>query len=197
MNEYDRPAARMRLILRLLLALLIGGAIAAALIARSRIARVDRAAAAIPVYPGAREGSKRIRYWPRFMAWDDRSSARADRVFAFPDTVSLLEIARHADAALAPQGWYLVLPEDLRPMAADPQVIMWQRDPDERLDLTTLWPLQGMTPEQRMHGGVVPAAFLDAALVFGWSWMLGGPRSARPASRGRSIVHPTPPAPSR
>lgn len=186
----------MRFVLRLLLAMVLAGAVVAVLAARSRIARVDRAAAAIPTYPGAREGSRKVRYWPRIMAWDDRSSARVDRVFALPDTVGLLTVARHANEALSAQGWYLVTPDDLRPMVMPPQIIVWQRDPDERLDLSLLWPLAGMSREQRLYGDVMPAAFLDAPQVVGWTWFLGGARSARPLRRDPAyIVYPPPPPP--
>lgn len=183
----------MRTFLRIVLVLVAGGVIVFAFVTRSRTARVDNAAAAIPVYPGATEAAKRIRYWPRFMAWDDRSSARVDRVFSLSDTTNVLAIARHADATLATEGWYLVLPHDLRPTVMEPQVIVWQRDPDERLDLAVLWPIAGMTRTQRMHGGLFPAHLLDAPRVIGWTWFLGGARSARPVPRGPSIVYPAPP----
>jgi hypothetical protein len=164
--------------------LVIGiGSIAVALVALasvSRIARVTKAAEAIPVYPGAREGDSRIRYLPRVLSWDDRSSARVQRVFALSEPTTLLTIARHAAPALADRGWYLVMPHGLEGLN-DPQVIVWQRDPDERLDLTQLWPIGGMTRTERMYGGMFPPEFLDAPRVIEWSWALGGPRSPRPA----------------
>ena len=43
--------------------------------------------------------------------------------------------------------------------------LVWQRDPDERLDLATLWPIDGMSQDARLYGGTFPAAFLDAPLV--------------------------------
>lgn len=185
--------------LRILLAIVGGAAIVLALVVWSRIARVNRGAASIPTQAGAREGGKRVRYWPRLVSWDDRSSARVDRVMALPRTASLIAIARQANDSLAAHDWYLVSPDELRPMMTDPQVIVWQRDPDERLDLMQLWPVPGMTPTQRMHGGAFPAEFLDAPQVIGWSWMLGGPRAARPNPSGSSIVHfpssPPPPPP--
>lgn len=180
----------MRLNRRVLLAILIGGAIGLTLVAWSRIARVTTAAAAIPVYPGAQEGGTRARYWPHLLSWEDRSSARVDRLFALSQTTSLLAIARQAQDTLAAQGWYLVTPDELRQGAMDPQVIVWQREPDERLDLTQLWPVAGMTRTQRMYGGTFPSELLDAPQVISWSWALGGPRSARPALQGRPIVLP-------
>lgn len=185
----------MRFFRRVALAIVLGGTVALALFAWSRIARVTEAAATIPVYPGVREAAKHIRYWPQLLSWDDRSSARVDRVFAMSQTTSLLAIARQAQDTLAARGWYLVMPEDLRQVAMDPQVIVWQRDPDERLDLTQLWPVAGMTRTQRMYGGTFPADFLDAPQVIGWSWALGGPRSPRPAPQGRPIVRSAAPAP--
>ncbi|MDP9178054.1 MAG: hypothetical protein M3O61_10285 [Gemmatimonadota bacterium] len=185
----------MRSFVRAILAIVAVGVVALALAAWSRVARVTRAAAAVPVYPGAREGGGRTRYWPHLLSWDDRSSARVQRVFAFPQATSLTTIGRHADATLAPQGWYLVTPEDLERIT-NPQVIVWQRDPDERLDLSQLWPLVGMTRDQRLYGGIFPAEFLDAPLVIEWSWALGGPRSPRPAALpGPSILLPPPPRP--
>ncbi len=124
----------MRFIRRVVLAIVLSGTVALTLVVWSRIARVTRAAAAIPVYPGAREGGKRVRYWHHVLSWDDRSSARVDRPFVLR-TTSLLAIARQAQDALVAQGWYLVTPDDLRQVAIDPQVIVWQRGPDERLDL--------------------------------------------------------------
>src|SRR5437870_12856358 len=73
-----------------------------------RVVRVTRAAAAIPVYPGARESGGRTRYLPHLLSWDDRSSARVQRVFALPENTGLIAIARHADTTLAAQGWYLL-----------------------------------------------------------------------------------------
>lgn len=160
-----------------------------------RVLRVSRAANAIPVYPGAREAGGRTRYLPRLLSWDDRSSARVERVFALPDNPSLATIARHANVTLEPQGWYLVMPEELQRIE-NPQVVVWQRDPDERLDLMKLWPLPDMTPEQRLYGGVFPAQFLGAPLVVEWSWALGGPRSARPAPiPPPGLRRPPPPRP--
>jgi hypothetical protein len=132
---------------------------------------------------------------PHLLSWDDRSSARVQRVFALPQAASLVTIARHADATLAAQDWYLVTPDDLEGFP-NPQVIVWQREPDERLDLTQLWPLGGMTRTERLYGGTFPAEFLDAPLVIEWSWALGGPRSLRPAPPPRAIVRP-PPRPRR
>jgi hypothetical protein len=163
-----------------------------AIVGALRIVRVRRGAAEIPVYPGAREGGGRIRYWPRLISWDDRSSARVQRVFALDEGISVRDVARDAHPALLAKGWYLVLPTDLEGRG-DPQVIVWQRDPDERLDLEPLWPLPGMTREQRLYGSVFPAAFLDAPRVIGWSWALGGPRSARPVAEPPLIRRPTPP----
>jgi hypothetical protein len=189
----------MRTVLRGVLAIVVIGLIALALAAWSRIARVTRATAAIPVYPGTREHGGRTRYLPHLLSWDDRSSARVQRVFAFSQVTSLITIARHADTTLAAQGWYLVTPDDLERFP-NPQVIMWQRDPDERLDLTQLWPLPGMTRTERLYGGIFPAEFLDAPLVIEWSWALNGPRSPRPAAPPRPAVRPAPaptPPPSR
>lgn len=100
-------------------------------------------------------------------------------------------IGRHADLQLSSDGWYLVTPENLETIR-EPQVIVWQRDPSERLDLTRLWPVDGMTREQRLYGGVFPAEFLDAPLVIEWSWALGGPRSTRPLIPSKSIVRSPP-----
>ena len=174
------------------LGIVVIGVIALGVAALHRIVRVSRAAAAIPVYPGARESGGRTRYLPHLLSWDDRSSARVQRVFAPPENVSLITIARHVDKTLAARGWYLVMPEDLDRIL-NPQVIVWQRDPDERLDLSQLWPLPFMTPEQRLYGGVFPEEFLDAPLVIEWSWALNGPRSPRPAPVSRPIVRPPPP----
>jgi hypothetical protein len=181
------------LVRRVVLVIVLGGAVALAVATWSRVARVTRGAAAIPVYPDAREGASVVRYWPHLLSWDDRSSARVDRVFALSKTTSLLAIARQAQETLAARGWYLVTPDDLRQVAMDPQVIVWQREPDERLDLVQLWPVAGMTPTQRMYGGKFPAEFLTAPQVIGWTWALGGPRSARPLQPGPAIVRP--PAP--
>ena len=167
---------------------------AAAIAALDRVGRVTQGAEAIPIYPDAREGPAQTRYLPRLLSWDERSSARVRRVFALAEPNSLQVIARHADAILAPQGWYLLNEIDLRAVI-EPQVIVWQREPDERLDLTKLWPLDGMTREQRLYGNIFPAAFLDEPFVFEWSWMLGGSHAARPAPPSRSIMRPIPPPP--
>ena len=124
----------MRSVLRAVLAIVVACAVALAMAAWFRIARVNRAAAAMPVYPGAREGGGRTRFLPHLLSWDDRSSARVQRVFALPQGISLVAIARHADATLAAQGWYLVTPDDLK-RVVNPQVVVWQREPDERLTL--------------------------------------------------------------
>jgi hypothetical protein len=176
------------------------GSISVALVALTsvfRITRVREAADAIPVYPGAREGEREIRYLPRVFSWHDRSSARVQRVFALSEPTTLLAIARHAAPALGDRGWYLVMPHELERFH-DPQVIVWQRDPDERLDLTQLWPISGMTRTERMYGGLFPPEFLDASLVIEWSWALGGPRSPRPAPQRaldvrRPIIEAPPP----
>jgi hypothetical protein len=157
-----------------------------------RVLRVTRAAKAIPIYPGAQEAGGRTRYLPRVLSWDDRSSARVERVFALPDTTPVATIARHANVALAQQGWYLVTPEELQRIA-NPQVVVWQREPDERLDLMKLWPDPNMTADQRLYGGIFPAQFLDAPLVVEWSWALGGPRSTRSAPVQRLEVRTPPP----
>jgi hypothetical protein len=177
---------------RAALAIVVVGVIALAAVTLSRVVRVTRAAASIPVYPDAREAGGRTRYLPRLLSWDDRSSARVQRVFALQESVSLIVIARHADTTLAARGWYLVTPDDLDRIL-NPQVVVWQRDPDERLDLSQLWPLPHMTPEQRLYGGVFPREFLDAQLVIEWSWALNGPRSPRPAPVSRAILRPPPP----
>ena len=162
-----------------------------------RVLRVNRAREAIPVYPGAREGGGRIRYLPRLLSWDDRSSARVDRVFALPDTTPLSTIALHANVALAQQGWYLVAPEELERFA-NPQVVVWQRDPDERLDLMKLWPDANLTRDQRLYGGIFPAQFLTAPLVIEWSFAIGGPRSPRPTGvRAPEVRTPNQPLPPR
>lgn len=181
----------MRWVLRSISAIAVVSVVALALAAWSRLARVTRAAAAIPVYPGTREAGGRTRYLPHVLSWDDRSSARVQRVFALPEATSLVAIGRHADAMLAPKGWYLVTPDDLQRFV-NPQVIVWQRDPDERLDLSQVWPVDGMTRTQRMYGGIFPAEFLDAPMVIEWSWALGGPRSPRPAPPPRLTVHEIP-----
>lgn len=165
----------MRIAVWIATALLVAGAVSAT----RRVARVHRGRDAIPAYPDAREGPRQTRYWPRLLSGDDRSSARVDRIFAVPAGTTLLAVARHAENSLADRGWYLVTPDDLAGMH-DPQVIVWQRDPDERLDLSQLWPVSGMTRTQRLYGGKFPKAFLDAPVVIGWTWALGGPRSARP-----------------
>lgn len=179
------------------IALWIAGAllIAGALAATRRVARVRDGRGEIPVYPGAREGPAHTRYWPRLLSWDDRSSARIDRLFAVPAGTTLLAVARHAADALTGRGWYLVTPDDLV-SGGDPQVIVWQRDPDERLDLSQLWPVSGMSRTQRLYGGRFPEALLDAPVVIGWTWALGGPRSPRPVfSPSGPLVRPplTPP----
>ncbi len=173
---------------RAVLAIGVIGTAAFAVSAAFRIARVATAGRAIPVYPGGREGGGHTRYWPHLISWDDRSSARVDRVFALPKGVNLVSVGRRADATLASQGWYLVTPEVLNQRFSTPQVIVWQRDPDERLDLTQLWPLDGMSRTERLYGGIFPAEFLDAPLVLGWTWSLGGPRSPHPAPPQRPIV---------
>jgi hypothetical protein len=130
------------------------------------------------------------------VSWDDRSSARVDRIFAVPAGTTLLAIARQAADWLAGQGWYLVTPTELAG-TQDPQVIVWQRDPEERLDLSQLWPVSGMSRTQRLYGGTFPAAFLDAPVVIGWTWALGGARSPHPPGwPPHSIVRP-PSAPPR
>ena len=113
------------------------------------------------------------------------------RVFALPEAVTLATIGRQADVQLSRDGWYLVTPENLERIE-EPQVIVWQRDPDQRLDLTKVWPIAGLTREERLYGGIFPAEFLDAPLVIEWSWALGGPRSPRPVTFGKSILR-TPP----
>ena len=159
-----------------------------------RMIRVRRTGDAIPLYAGAREGPRQTRYWPRLLSWDDRSSSRVDRIFAVPAGTTLLAIARHAADGLAGRGWYLVTPNDLAG-SRDPQVIVWQRDPDERLDLGQLWPVSGMSRTQRLYGGTFPEAFLDAPVVVGWTWALRGARSPHPpVSPPRPVVR-APPAP--
>jgi hypothetical protein len=187
----------MKTLLRAIIAVIVVGLVGLALAAWYRVTQVTRAAAAIPVYPGAREAGGRTRYLPHLLSWDDRSSARVQRIFALPQAISLVAIARNADAMLAAQGWYLVTPDDLERFT-NPQVIVWQRDPDERLDLTQLWPVDGMTRTQRLYGGIFPKEFLDAPLVVEWSWTLGGPRSPRPAPPEQAILRrPLPPQPRR
>jgi hypothetical protein len=181
-------------LLRGISALAVVGIVALAFAAWSRFARVTKAAAAIPVYPGTREAGGRTRYFPRVLSWDDRSSARVQRVFALPQPASLAAVSRHADAMLAPNGWYLVTPDDLERFGS-PQVIVWQRNPDERLDLSQVWPVEGMTRTQRMYGGIFPREFLDAPMVIEWSWALGGPRSPRSAPPPQPIVREIPPPP--
>lgn len=165
-----------------------------AIVAVLRITRVRRGAAEIPVYPGAREGGGRVRYWPRFSPWDDPTSARVLRVFALEQDISLIDVARNAHPALLAKGWYLVMPTALEG-PHDPQVIIWQRDPDERLDLQPLWPLPGMTREQRLYGNVFPAEFLDAPRVIGWNWGLRGPRMEKAVPEPPLIRRPPPPPP--
>lgn len=169
-----------------LLILVVGGAVLA-LAARSRIARVTNAVAEIPVHPGAREGGGRARHLPRLLSWDDPTAARVRRVFALAETTSLSSVARHAHPALAARGWYLVDPGEIERMA-NPQVIVWQRDPDERLDLTQLWPVAGMSREQRLYGGIFPPEFLDAPQVIEWNYALGGPRLTRAIPSGRTLI---------
>lgn len=180
----------MRIALWIAVALLVVGAVSAT----RRLVRVRQGHGEIPVYAGAHEGPAHTRYWPRFLAWDDRSSARVDRIFAVPVGTTLLGVARDAAASLTGRGWYLVTPDELVGRG-DPQVIVWQRDPDERLDLSQLWPVSGMSRMQRLYGGRFPAAFLDEPVVIGWTWALGGPRSSRPAAwPPRAIVRtPLPP----
>jgi len=174
------------------IALVVAGAVSAT----RRLVRVHHARGAIPVYPGAREGPEHTRYWPRLLSWDDRSSARVDRIFAIPAGTTLLAIARQAADSLAGRGWYLVTPNDLAGRQ-DPQVIVWQRDPDERLDLGQLWPASGMSRTERLYGGKFPEAFLDAPVVIGWTWALGGPRSPRPPVSPPGSIVRVPPAPPR
>jgi hypothetical protein len=182
----------MRIALWITIALIAAGVVSAT----RRVVRVHHATGALPVYPGALEGPRHTRYWPRLLSWDDRSSARVDRIFAVPAGTTLLAIGHHAADWLAGQGWYPVTPTDLAG-TQDPQVIVWQRDPDERLDLSQLWPVSGMSRTQRLYGGTFPEAFLDAPVVIGWTWALGGPRSPHPpVSPPHSIVR-TPPAPPR
>jgi len=172
----------------------IVGLAALALWASLRMARVSRASAAIPVYAGAREGGGRTRYFPRLISWDDRSSARVQRLFAFRQPMSIIAVARHADETLAKQGWYLVMPDDLV-RVANPQIVVWQRDPDERLDLSQVWPLPGLSREARLYGGIFPEEFLDSPMVIEWSWALKGPRSPRPAPPPAPFVREIPPPP--
>jgi hypothetical protein len=129
------------------------------------------------------------------LSWDDRSSARVERVFALPESTSLITLARHADSILAERGWYLVAPEELRGTAITPQIIVWQRDPDERLDLSQVWPVPFMSREQRLYGDVFPEEFLDSPMVIEWSWALDGPRSRRPSPISPAIVRPPPSPP--
>ena len=98
------------------LLIVVVGIIALAVVGLFRVVRVTRAAAAIPVYPGARESGGRTRYLPHLLSWDDRSSARVQRVFALPENTGLIAIARHADTTLAAQGW--TINADLVPTAA-------------------------------------------------------------------------------
>ena len=172
---------------RVFLAILAAGAVVLAGVALVRIAKVRKASSAIPVYAGAREAGGHTRYFPKVFSWYDRSSARVQRVFALPASVPLATVGRQAQAQLERDGWYLVSPESLERIE-EPQVIVWQRDPDERLDLVRVWPIQGMSREQRLYGGIFPAEFLDAPLVVEWNWALGGPRSPRPQPPTRSIL---------
>src|SRR5688500_19853536 len=87
---------------------------ALAVAAVDRVVRVTSAAGQIPVYPGSREAGGRPRYLPRLLSWDDRSSARLQRIFALPAAIPLSTIARDANETLTGQGWYLVSPEDLQ-----------------------------------------------------------------------------------
>jgi hypothetical protein len=186
----------MRPVLRIVLAAVSLAGIAIAVAAAARVARVNKASRAIPVYPGAREGGGRTRYFPRLISWDDRSSARVQRVFAFSRPIALGTIALEADARLAAEGWYLVMPDELD-ASRSPQVIVWQRDPDERLDLMQVWPVSGMDRTQRLYGGIFPAEFLEAPLVVEWSWALGGPRSPRNVMvPWTPTVAPPPPPPT-
>ena len=174
--------------MRIALAALVVAALGFAVIVIPRVMRVKRATAAMPVYPGSREAGGRTRYFPRLLSWYDRSSARVQRIFAVSPPVSLATIARYADSSLTANGWYLSMPEALGAVE-DPQVIVWQREPDERLDLTKLWPMPGLTREQRLYGDVFPPEFLDESLVIEWSWALGGPRSPRPATPRPGVRH--------
>ena len=175
--------------------LTVGAIVIAALAVAAvyRVVRVTRAADEIPVYPGSREAGGKTRYFPRLLSWDDRSSARVQRIFALPGAIPLSAIARDVNETLAGQGWYMVSPEDLQ--ITHPQVIVWQRDPDERLDLTKVWPLPGITPTQRLYGGIFPAEFLSAPMVIEWSWALGGPRSPRTTAPLLEVRIPPPPLP--
>lgn len=172
---------------RAIVAILAAGAVVLTAASLVRIAKVKKGASAIPTSAGAREAGGRTRYFPRISPWEDRSSARVQRVFALPGPVPLATVARQSRDQLERDGWYLVSPESLDTID-EPQVVVWQRDPDERLDLVRLWPVEGMSREQRLYGGIFPAAFLDAPLVIEWSWALGGPRSARPPVPTKSIL---------
>lgn len=158
-------------------------------VSAARVHRVQAGLREIPITTVGQAGPIYTRYWPRLLAWDDRSSARVEQLVAMPAGTTLLRLAGDATASLEQRGWYLMTPLP-REAKNDPQVIVWQRDPDERLDLTQLWPLAGMTAEQRLYGGRFPAAFLDKPVVVEWTWSLGGPRSARAAAvDDRPIVH--------
>lgn len=184
-------SALVRLLLATLVVLVVGVGIMAVL----RITRIAKAAAAIPLYRGAREGGGRTRYFPHLISWDDRSSARVQRVFALPESISLRTVATAANASLEQRGWYLVAPDHLEQFE-NPDVVIWQRDPDERLDLSVMWPVRGISREQRLYGGVFPPEFLDSPLVIEWSWSLGGPRLSRPVPiPGPSIRIVPPPRP--
>lgn len=181
-----------RIALWITFALVVAGIVSVTL----RLIRVHDASRKIPVYSNAQEGPRQMRYWPHLLSWDDQSSARVDRIFAVPAGTTLLAVARHAANALSMQGWYLVTPDDLEG-TQDPQIIVWQRDPEERLDLSQLWPVSGMSRTQRLYGGTFPKEFLDAPVVIGWTWALAGPRSVRRLILPhRSIVRP-PPSPPR
>src|SRR6266851_4199352 len=75
----DSTSNVVRLFLRAISAIAIVSVVALSLAALLRIVRVNKAAAAIPVYPGTREGGGRTRYLPHLLSWDDRSSARVKR----------------------------------------------------------------------------------------------------------------------
>lgn len=147
----------------------------------------------LPGFPGTRESRGRTRYLPHLLAWSDRSSARVQRVCTSPgDQYGHGCPPRCRDACGAGLG-------SRDPRGArehrDLQVIVWQRELDERLDLTQLWPLSNMTRRQRLYGGIFPAEFLDAPLVIEWSWALGGARSPPPAPPRQPLVRPPPPPP--
>src|SRR5216684_3984800 len=118
----DSTSNVVRLFLRAISAIAIVSVVALSLAALLRIVRVNKAAAAIPVYSGSREGGGRTRYLPHLLSWDDRSSARVQRMFALPRAMNLVAIAREANTTLAAQGWYLVTPDDLERLT-NPQVV--------------------------------------------------------------------------